>query len=266
MDITMKLPEWIGVLAVICGGVYFIARLIYNRKIENLETREAELVKDLDNKSSEIIRLRTKNGKLETDVQVWQGEAKRGEERFDLHEKEQKETISKLKEEHAAQIQEFENKMDILLRGEKGTSRIVEWDNLCQIRYTNYLNTPIHFTKDWVKFRGDSPPLEVYERKLEGTIKPEDGLTFERIQTEKSNIRRWANEKGYLSKQKGKIVIWDLPGHYQVIVKVLNDITLDAKLQMISPHLPQPHDQHQTTIYVKPDDYYFRVLRAGKWA
>ena len=62
-----------------------------------------------------------------------------------------------------------------------------------------------------------------------------------------------------------KVRIWNYPEYYQVIVKLFQDITVDVKMQMASSNLPQPWDQHQCNIAIKPGDDDFRIMDGRRW-
>ena len=65
--------------------------------------------------------------------------------------------------------------------------------------------------------------------------------------------------------EKARVRIWEFPEHYQVVIRLLQDIPVTAKLKMVSPQLPQPHDQHECSIRYSPGDEDFKVIPAGRW-
>lgn len=250
---TQQMETWTiaGVLVGAAGLIWVILHFAYRNKIERLQDQIGGLNQELDERGAEVTSLRSQKSTLESEVEVLKAETARMQERFDLREKEQVETEKGLNEH-----------IQTLIRGEVGTSKIIEWEGLFQIKLTSYIPQAVSFSRDWI---GVSPgPLEKYKVQYESTIRPEDGpLTFDLRPTEGGGIMKWVKEQGGDIAKKHKIWIYQLENHFQVVVKSLMEEELEGDISIRSSSIPVSTDRLTSNFRIGPGSDPVVITRAG---
>ena len=68
MDITLKLPEWAALAAILTAAVGFLTRLYYSRRLESLRLKREELQANVQELEQEVIDWKNKEGNATGEV------------------------------------------------------------------------------------------------------------------------------------------------------------------------------------------------------
>jgi hypothetical protein len=234
----------------------------YKRDLKRADDIEKDLSQKLENQEADLENCRDQLHQVKDNALAYHQSLETERSMRQSQDQEfQKEKV-RLQEGQAERERELEEQIQTLIRGEVGTSKVIEWEGLFQIKLTSYIPQTVNFSRDWIGVRGG--PLEKYKVQYDSVIRPEDGpLTFDLRRTEDGAIMKWVQEQGGDIAKKHKMWIYQLENHFQVVVKSLMEGDLEGDISIRSNGIPLPNDRLMSRFSIGPNSEALVITQAG---
>jgi hypothetical protein len=170
----------------------------------------------------------------------------------------------KLHEEHRKKAAELQEKLDVLMRGEQGITRIVEWEDLFQVTVTSYIDAPVQLIGgQWIGVFGG--PLDKYPLGLDMVIRPEDEqLSYQVHHTRQGDLYKWVRDHSGFVEPRPRTWVLQLANSYQVMVKNFLSEVLDVEVKLTGQSLPTPRELHHRKFPIGPSSPLLTIQDASE--